>query len=302
MMKHPFLAFAIGILIALCVSCKGQKMGVTENAEASIERFFEADSAKYAHLDLEIELPVASNEVRTAIRQQLVKLLAERLPKVTSYEGENFFAPYDGDATDGKALTGYYRQQLIALLDSLSMDDALERIKYIDEAEELSEEEKARQKSEIPGFEYSYKLKQLADTLGYVVYLSQDYIYMGGAHGGIGGDGCLTFNRETGLLVEQMIDPACVEQIQSLLIEGLLSYYNDNGVQLSETDMRSQLQIEGDIIPLPVQQPYPTKEGLVFTYNQYEIASYADGMPSFVIPFSKIAPYMTEQGKKVCGL
>lgn len=300
-MKHSVLFFAIVILIALGVSCKEQKKGVTEIAEASIERFMESDSAKYAHLDLEIELPVASDEVRTSIRRQLVKLLAERLPKVTSYEGENFFAPYDGDTADGKALTDYYRQQLIALLDSLSMDDARERIRYIDEAEELSEEEKAQQKSEIPGFEYSYKLKQLADTLGYVVYLSQDYIYMGGAHGGIGGDGCLTFDRETGLQVEQMIDSASVEQIQPLLIEGLLSYYNDNEVQLSETDMRSRLQIEGDIIPLPVQQPYPSKEGLVFTYNQYEITCYADGMPSFVIPFDKIAPFMTPQARKVCG-
>lgn len=289
------------LMVGFCSACNESPKTSSETVMA-IDTLEAADSARYAHLQLHIELPVAADGVATAIRSRLVDLLSSRLTYVTSYENERLFEPFSGDAADNKALTDYYRSQLIGLLDSLSMSDAQERIKYINEAAELSDEEKIQQESEIPGWEYSYELRLLSDTLGYVVFLSQDYIYMGGAHGGIGGDGCLTFDREDGTMVEQMLVPDCVEAIQPLLVRGLVSYYSDLEVQLSEAEVRDRLQIEGDLIPLPVQQPYPSKDGLVFTYNQYEIACYADGMPSFVIPYEDIAPLMTPLAKKVCGL
>jgi hypothetical protein len=35
----------------------------------------------------------------------------------------------------------------------------------------------------------------------------------------------------------------------------------------------------------------------VFTYQQYEIASYAEGMPSFVVPYPDIEPFLTPEAK-----
>lgn len=37
-----------------------------------------------------------------------------------------------------------------------------------------------------------------------------------------------------------------------------------------------------------------TKKGLMMTYNPYEIAPYAAGMPSFEIPYEDLKPYLTE--------
>lgn len=295
------LAFVSLLLMGLASACKHVSETAVANAVLNVESYTAADSSKYAHLDMKVDLPLLDGPVAQAIRQQLVSVLGERLSHVTSYESDQLYPTYDGDATETKSLLDYYREQTMKLLASLSQSDVDERIKYINEAEELSAEEKALQINEIPKWEYSYELTKVADTLGYVVFLSQDYIYMGGAHGGVGGDGYLTFDREDGTMVEQMLDSACVEQIQPLLVKGLLSYYNDCEEPLSEEDMRDRLQIEGDIIPLPVQQPCPSKDGLVFTYQQYEIASYADGMPSFVIAYDKIAPFMTPRAKKVCA-
>lgn len=36
------------------------------------------------------------------------------------------------------------------------------------------------------------------------------------------------------------------------------------------------------------------REGLAIHFGEYEVASYADGMPSVLIPWSKVAPYLTD--------
>ena len=70
--------------------------------------------------------------------------------------------------------------------------------------------------------------------------------------------------------------------------------------RITEEDMRSRLMIDGNLIPLPALRPYPTAVGLVFTYQQYEIACYADGMPNFVIPYNNIAAFLTPEARKIC--
>jgi hypothetical protein len=40
----------------------------------------------------------------------------------------------------------------------------------------------------------------------------------------------------------------------------------------------------------------------VFVYQQYEIASYAVGMPSFTVAYDKLLPYLTPEARKVCGV
>ena len=62
------------------------------------------------------------------------------------------------------------------------------------------------------------------------------------------------------------------------------------------------LLLDGDLIPLPSWQPFPSKDGLVFTYQQYEIAPYAAGMPAFTIPYEDIAPYVLVEVRPILGL
>lgn len=295
---HTMLIALMGlVIIALCSACdKTCEQGL------KTETVTMADSAKYANLTMKVELPMGSDAVSQAIRQQLITILGERLTHVTSFEGEQFYAPFTGNTNNAEEMMGYYCKNTMSLLDSLATSDANDRIRYIMEDEELSEEEKANRIAEIPGWEYEYRLELVADTTNYIVFLSQDYLYMGGAHGGVGGDGDLTFDKETGKLVKEFLNPACVADIQPLLIEGLLSYFAVEDEQITEDELFDILQIEGRQIPLPSFAPYPTKDGLVFVYQQYEIASYAVGMPSFTVAYDKLLPYLTPEARKVCGV
>jgi hypothetical protein len=304
-LKSNSRIFALAVLgaMVLSYSCGNrQKAEQHDDGQLAVERYSCSDSAAYAYLKMEVELPVADEGVAGNMRRELTAILDDRLTRVTSFEEGQSFPSYEGLTDDMPSMMGYYKKELMSLLANLSQSDADERKRYIEKDLEISDEEKAREIANMPKWEYDYALKKIADTLNYVVFLSQGYIYMGGAHGGVSGDGCLTFSKADGSLVRQFVDTTRVADLQPLFVEGLLQYFADNNQSLTRDELLDQLFIDKDAngqktIPLPVQQPYPSKDGLVFTYNQYEIAAYACGMPCFVIAYDKIAPFLTEEAK-----
>lgn len=42
-----------------------------------------------------------------------------------------------------------------------------------------------------------------------------------------------------------------------------------------------------------------TEEGFAFIYQQYEIAAYAMGMPTDIISYQQVKPYLTEWAKEL---
>ena len=277
------LRIGVSVAIILAVaSCNQKKDLVTEIHEYS-------DSTAHSYLKMYVELPVASKGVQSTIRGQLIKLLDERLSHITTYEDERFYAPYEGDTDDTGKLLAYYQEQSLAVIGKMSQEDADERAKY-SEAEEW----------EAPSWEYDFSLKKIVETDGYAVFQSQDYIYMGGAHGGVTGAGYLTFDKKDGHLVDPLIDPSQVETMQPLLVKGLVDYYKGFDEIIPPEELKDHLMIDGDIIPLPSWNPFPDGNGgLVFTYQQYEIASYAEGMPSFTIPVGEVAEFLTKDARRL---
>ena len=81
-----------------------------------------------------------------------------------------------------------------------------------------------------------------------------------------------------------------------------MSYFSEFGDPVSPEAVREQLFVEDGPIPLPAWTPYPTEEGLAFVYQQYEIASYAAGMPAFTLPYEDIAPWLTADARQLLGL
>ena len=281
---RSFLSIALPIaVIAGSASCIGGNGPIaTETREYS-------DSTAHAYLSMHVELPVASKGAPGKIREQLIDILGERLCRITSYENERFFDPFDGDKDDTDGLLGYYRDNALKVIGEHSQKDADERAEY-SEGEDY----------EFPSWDYDFSFKKVIDTDRFVVFLSQDYIYMGGAHGGVTGQGYLTFDKGDGRLVTTMVDPSCTADIQPLLVQGLISYYKEFDEVLSPEELKGHLMIDGDLIPLPSWAPYPDgKGGLVFIYQQYEIASYAEGMPSFTIPLQDMMPFLTDDARKL---
>ena len=231
-----------------------------------------ADSTAYSRVSMDVDLPAASGPAEARITETLFEVTDDVLSRITSYEEERFFTPYDGDRKDVEAFLTYYLKQASGVIGRQSDEDVKDRRESIMENENIPEEEKAELLAHTPTWVYDFSLKKISEGDRHVVFQSEDYINMGGAHGGVVGK------------------------------KGIISYFADAGLEVDEDKVREYISLDDDLIPLPKWEPYPSENGLVFTYQQYEIASYAAGMPSFTIPFSEAAPFMTPECKKILGI
>lgn len=126
-----------------------------------------------------------------------------------------------------------------------------------------------------------------------VTYECSSYLYEGGAHG-ISNKRGITFLQADG----SRFNRRCISsysKIQPLIVEGLKRYFNvKTDAQLLEAliGVKSVKDIQA-----PAVTPWIVEEGVVFSYEPYEIAPYSAGIPTFTIPYSKIEPFLTEEGK-----
>lgn len=90
--------------------------------------------------------------------------------------------------------------------------------------------------------------------------------------------------------------------MQSLLLAGLVDYLSDDEGSVNAENVRDYLFLDDETVPFPVWTPHPTEEGLCFVYQQYEIAAYAMGMPSFIIPYDALRPYLTPEAADLLNI
>ena len=298
-MKTMRKIFAVGLAVLAAAACRpsGGKDLQTETVNYE-------DSTAHADLSIQVELPVAGQGAAAdRIRASLVDVMDGQLSHIGSYEEERLFPPYEGSTDKTDLLLEYYRGKALESIGKLSQEDYDERVASIEENDGLTEGQRKEILDEMPGWEYDFNLLKDRETDQYVVFLSQDYVYLGGAHGGVVGRGGLTFDKKDGRLVEKMLDPACLDAIQPLLRKGLTQYFAADGeTEITQEELDNYLFLESGVIPFPAWTPRPGEDGLVFTYQQYEIASYAAGMPEFTIPFEDLLPYLTPEAKALVGL
>ena len=289
---------AIGLAVLAAVACRPS--GVKDLKTEIVEY---VDSTAHSDLSMKVELPVpgqgaAAERIRTA----LVEVMDGQLSHIGSYEEGRLFPAFEGDAGKTETLLAYYRGKALEIIGKLSQEDYDERVNSIEENDGLTDEQRAEILADMPGWEYSFNLLKSRETDKYVVFDSEDYVYLGGAHGGVVGRGGLTFDKKDGHKVEQFIDPSSLDAIQPLLRKGLTQYFAENDMEVTPEELDNILFLESGTIPFPAWTPYPGEDGLVFTYQQYEIASYAAGMPSFTIPYADLLPYLTPEAKALMGL
>ena len=289
-MKTMRKFFAIGLAILAAVACRpsGGKDLQTETVNYE-------DSLAHADLSIKVELPVAGQGAAAdRIRASLVDVMDGQLSHIGSYEEERLFPPYEGSTDKTDLLLEYYRGKALESIGKQAQEDYDERVASIEENDGLTEDQRKEILDEMPGWEYEFNLPKDRETDKYVVFLSQDYVYLGGAHGGVTGRGGLTFDKKDGVLVDKMLDPAC--------LDGLTKYFSDEDMEITQEELDNYLFLETGVVPFPAWTPYPSEEGLVFTYQQYEIAAYAAGMPEFTVPYADILPYLTPEAKALLDL
>ena len=297
-MKTMRKIFAVGLAVLAAAACRP-----SGGKDLQTETLNYEDSKAHADLSIKVELPVyGQGAAADRIRASLVEVMDGQLSHIGSYEEERLFPAFEGDFSKTESLVMYYRDKALEAIGQLSQEDYDERVNSIEENDGLTDGQRKEILADMPGWEYDFSLLKDRETDRYVVFLSQDYVYLGGAHGGVVGRGGLTFDKKEGALVEKMLDPACLDAIQPLLRKGLSQYFSDNEMEVAPEELDNILFLETGVIPFPAWTPYPSEEGLVFTYQQYEIAAYAAGMPEFTVPYADILPYLTPEAKALLDL
>lgn len=217
------------------------------------------DSAK-----VDIDVPTyADQNVNIAIMEQM---------------SEQFGGTYEGDYADCDSFARFCAQR------------------YMDEMKNLRDEFEDFDMG-LP-FERSLTVKKGYETDKLVTYNVQTYEFSGGAHGGTASYG-LTFRKSDGRLMGEntllAVRPDAVEW-NEMLKHGLMEYFEVK----NETDLEACLQgVEIYDIPMPACGVSYGPNGMDFVYQQYEVACYAAGLPSFTIPYDKLKPCLNVTGRRL---
>lgn len=180
---------------------------------------------------------------------------------------------YSGSMDDGKSMLDYYAKKFIA---SINFDD------YAELPEDMECE-----------MDYTFVIEH--ETPEFVSFGVQTYWFGGGAHGGTT-VACTTFLKSDGRQFGwDMI--ASKKALRPMIIDGLKKYFEvKTDAELMDNLLLAEESVAGkpmtNIIPYPATTPWLSAEGLVLIYQQYEICSYAAGMPIVVIPWNKLKPLL----------
>ncbi len=256
----------------------------------------------HANLSMTVDMPVSTDGPAGEIRKGIIDIMDSQMSTVALYEDGRLFPKYEGDLSKTVPMIRYYLRSAGDAIKARADADFEERAGYIREDKDLTEEQKKEYIDDFPGYEYNFQLTKESEAKNYVVFLSEDYVFTGGAHGGVTGQGSVTFDKRSGQRFSNFIKPGSLDAMQGLLVKGLVDYFADEEGTVNKDNLFDYLFLEGTTIPFPAWTPAPTRDGLCFTYQQYEIAAYAVGMPSFTIPYSEVKPFLTAEAIDLLNL
>lgn len=221
------------------------------------------DSTEFCRVELSIEYPINGEELYLdSVRNWMNNILKT---DVFNWEGGNI-KKFKGDLSDGQRLVNHYA--------------AAQMKKDMDKDERDFLREMGVMYECSHNAEVSFKGENLTS-----IYFST-YVYTGGAHGGML-NSATTFDNKNGKQIgwEIFMDK---RKVKKHIIQGLMKYFEVK----NKKDLADCLLVSLDTLPLPVTTPYFNKNGLVLTYNQYEIAPYAAGMPTDIITWKECQDYL----------
>ena len=245
----------------------GQKDG-----KLTYKKVEQSKKDKSGEYKIVVDFPTGGNPILVnAIREYISESLG------ISYAGEmenNMQGSYSGDLGDGQKMIDYYFD-----------------LKY-KEFKNAHDEMAKHMQGDTPTFASETEIHYLYETDKFVTYEMKKYEDMGGAHGGTFISG-MTFRKSDGRRVDWEL---FTRSMQDVIKKGLKKYFEAN----TDEEMEKFLSLENTyLLPLPATPPVFTKEGVLFTYQQYEIAAYAAGLPSFIVPYDEAKSLMNTTGKNL---
>lgn len=277
-MKKTLSIIAALTIAAAIAGCKNSSSSdpfatgefLTENAKYDCEeKFWLTLTEKYDDQDsteimvsLDIDWPketgkniVSVNAVRDWIK--------EHLSFLNEYKNV-----YEGNMNDADALTKFYG------------DSYKKRFEATDDFP-------------APALSFDIQVKKEFENDKCVTYTYLLDQYLGGAHGGRTHYGA-TFRKSDGKILTNFItnNDSSDEGLNNIIKKGLMKYWEiDNEETLYEYTWENA--VTKYYAKLPDHSPCFVKDGLLFSYQEYEIAAYAAGAPEFIVPYAEIEKYLT---------
>ena len=290
MKNYRFLMTMFSLAALTLTSCNKKQAATTSSADADsttvvaptekaqndklttkkIAKSLKNDAGEF---DLTIDFPEGGNATLVnAIREYISESLGSTYG---GGEDESLQGSYSGDLADGEKMATYYFDLKVKEFTGMYNDMKQDGM------------------PEIPELASSIKITKDYETDKVVTFLYNSYENGGGAHGGAVGSG-MTFRKSDGRRIDW--DLFTTVKMQSTIRDGLKEYFEVK----TDDELAGCLTLNDSfILPMPVTPPLFGKDGIIVTYQQYEIASYAAGMPSFVIPYKKAKDMMNNTGKKL---
>lgn len=282
-MKKIILS-ALGATLLL-TACTGKGISsITNfmNADSSsdsiaLENYTYADSVKNAYVDFTFVIPCGEDEVSTNISSELIGHLENAAGSIDAGNIEG----YEGN--DYNTGLKNYGTTIVSKL------------------QEIADGEEEGAEIDIPYF-FEYNCHKTFENSKIITFDIDKSEFRGGIHP-MYTSFSHSFTKTDGKEFEKFIDESKLQAMQSEMIKGLLEFFGDQEEDgLDEEELRESYLIaieDQALIPLPACAPIPTDKGLSFRYQPYEISFYAAGMPEFTIPYDKVKPFLTPQGKEL---
>lgn len=297
-----FVGYGVYWLVSSCSSSRGEEIAVAEvvsempveepvEEEEVIEEIeevipsFNFEAYKYyrssddAEIELKADFPIGESIVADSVRRYIHKIFGGQYR--CSYEDAQDILNYYGD----KEFRDYEKEH----------QETVENIENNDD----NEEGETYMVSAYKSWTY-FKVDCIEER--FVTYKVESYFWTGGIHE-LGGEYGVTFSRVDGKEINySYFRNLETSSFKKIIKAGLKRYFQNNDWAASNDAELAEclLNVENvDDIPLPGADPYLTPKGVCFKYGSYEIASYAAGFPSFVLPYNEAIEYMTEEAQSL---
>jgi len=263
MKKNLFLLIMFAALLGMQTSCNQKKETTGEvktNADSVVVK------SKFGDYSILVDVPQSGN-----------KMLNDA---ILEYASETLGGNYYDDIANANGMLKFYCDSISKAFDEFGKELA----------ENSSSEDTIR-------MEYEARIVKKYETPKLVTYANTCYMFTGGAHGSTINSGA-TFRKSDGRHITwDSFKDFDSDGFSQLIIEGLKKYFNvETDEQLAENLL---VDIKNQPLPRPKSAPEFGPDGVTFTYQQYEIAAYAAGIPTATVPYEKIKPFMLASAAKL---
>nr|WP_299338921.1 DUF3298 and DUF4163 domain-containing protein [Allomuricauda sp.] len=194
------------------------------------------------------------------------------------------------DTQLSRTINGALREEVISILsfeENQEVSSIPEAIKsFTDSYQDL----KAKFPDESIGWEAKINAEVAFEDGNVLTIRLEAYTFTGGAHG-YSSTGFLNFDK---LKAEELETWELFDDGQSFTKYAETKFRLQEDIPQDSGINTTGFMFEGDSFHLPQNIGY-TEEGIELIYNQYEVASYADGPILLVIPFSEADKYLKRQ-------